>query len=83
MDLNRCHVCDLAPVSREYKRCTSQQTCITNVELVHRWPLDDLVSLANFMVKHVNVSFLSWEKQVPSLVDGKRRYLALVRDFVS
>ena len=27
--------------------------------------------------------FLSWEKQVPSLVDGKRRYLTLVSDFVS
>ena len=33
------------------------------------------------MVKHVNVSFLSWEKQVPSLVDGKRRNLARVSDF--
>ena len=30
------------------------------------------------MVKHGNVSFLTWEKQVPSLMDEKRRYLALV-----
>ena len=36
----------------------------------------------NLMVKHVNVSLLSWEKQVPSLVDRKRMYLALVSDFV-
>ena len=34
---------DLAPISRENKRCTSQQTRITIVELVHRWLLDDLV----------------------------------------
>ena len=80
---NERHVRDLAPVSRENKRCTSQQTRITIVELVHRRPLADLVYLANFTVKRVNVSFISWEKQVLSLVDGKRRYLALVSDFVS
>ena len=43
VDLNKSHVRDLAPVSRENKRCTSQQTRITIVELVQRWPLDDLV----------------------------------------
>ena len=43
VDLNKRHVRDLAPVARENKRCTSQQTCITIVELVHRWPLSDLV----------------------------------------
>ena len=65
------------------KRCMSQQTRITIVELVHGWPLADLVQLANFTVKRVNFSFLSWEKLVLSLVDGKRRNLALVSDFVS
>ena len=32
--LNKRHECDLAPVSRENKLCTSQQTRITIVELV-------------------------------------------------
>ena len=83
VDLKRRNVLDLAPVSRENKRCSSQQTRITIVELLHRWPSAELVYLANFTVKRVNVTFLSWEKQVPSLVDGKRRYLALVSGFVS
>ena len=43
VDLNKHHVRDLAPVSRENKRCTSQQMRITIAELVHRWPLADLV----------------------------------------
>ena len=80
---NKRHVRDLAPVSTENKRCTSQQTRITIVEIVHRRPLADLVYQANLTVKRVNFSFSSWEKQVLSLVDGKRRNLALVSDFVS
>ena len=43
VDLNKRHVRDLAPVSRENKRCRSQQTCITIVEPVHRRPLAYLV----------------------------------------
>ena len=43
MDLNKRHIRDLAPVSRENKQRMSQQTRITIVELVHWWPLDDLV----------------------------------------
>ena len=80
---NKRHVRDLAPVSKENKRCTSQQTRITIVEIVHRRPLADLVYQANLTVKRVNFSFSSWEKRVLSLVDGKRRNLALVSDFVS
>ena len=80
---NKRHVRDLAPVSKENKRCTSQQTRITIVEIVHRRPLADLVYQANLTVKRVNFSFSSWEKQVLSLVDGKRRNLARVSDFVS
>ena len=83
MHSNKRHVRDLAPVSKENKRCTSQQTRITIVEIVHRRPLADLVYQANLTVKRVNFSFSSWEKQVLSLVDGKRRNLALVSDFVS
>ena len=80
---NKRHLRDLAPVSKENKRCTSQQTRITIVEIVHRRPLADLVYQANLTVKRVNFSFSSWEKQVLTLVDGKRRNLALVSDFVS
>ena len=80
---NKRHVRDLAPVSKENKRCTSQQTRITIVEIVHRRPLADLVYQANLTVKRVNFPFSSWEKQVLSLVDGKRRNLALVSYFVS
>ena len=36
VDLNQHHIRDLAPVSREKKPCTSQQTRNTIVELVHR-----------------------------------------------
>ena len=79
----RHHVRDLAPDSRENKRCTSQQTRITIVELLQRRPLADLVWLANFTVKRVIFSFLSWKKQFPPLVDGKSSYLAFVSDFVS
>ena len=43
VDLNKRHVRDLAPVSRENTWCTSQCTHITNVELVHRQPLADIV----------------------------------------
>ena len=35
VDLNKRHARDLAPVTRENKWCTSQQTRITIVELVH------------------------------------------------
>ena len=80
VDLNKRHACVQAPVSGENKRCTSQQTSITFVELVHRRPLVDLVQLANFTVKRVHFSFLSREKQVPSLVERKGRHLALVGD---
>ena len=79
---NERHVRDLAPVSRENKRCTSQQTRITIVELVHRRPLADLVYLANFTVKRVNVSFISWEKQVLSLVDHSLVQETSFRPFV-
>ena len=34
--LNRRHVRDVAPVSKDNKRCTSQRARITIVELVHR-----------------------------------------------
>ena len=61
VDLNKHYVRDLAPVSKENKRCTSQQTRNTIVELLHRRPLADLVKLANFTVKRVNLSFLLWE----------------------
>ena len=43
VDLNQRHVSDLATVSREKKRCTSQQRRITIVGVVHGWPLTDLV----------------------------------------
>ena len=73
--LNKRHVRDLAPFSKEYKLFTSQHMRITIVELVHRRPFTDYVYGIYF-------SILSWEEQVPSLVDGKGRYLALVSDFV-
>ena len=59
IDLNERHVRDMVPGSRENKRCTSQQMCITIVEILHRRHLADLVLLANFTVKHVNVSSAS------------------------
>ena len=37
--LSKSHVRDLAPVSKENKRCTSQHTRITIVELEHRRPI--------------------------------------------
>ena len=43
MDLNKRHIRNLAPVTRENKRCMSQHTRITIVERVHMWPLADLV----------------------------------------
>ena len=33
--LNKCHVRNLAPVSKENTQCTSQHKCITIFELVH------------------------------------------------
>ena len=42
LDLNKCHIRDLAPVSRENKRYMSQHMHITIVELVHRQPMADL-----------------------------------------
>ena len=82
-DLNKRHVRDSAPVSRENKLSTSQHKRMTIVELVHMQLLADLVELADFTVKRVHFSFLSWKKQVQQLVDGKRRNLALMSDLVS
>ena len=42
-NFNKRHIRDLTPVFRGNKRCMSQQTCITIVELHVVWPLADLV----------------------------------------
>ena len=42
MHLSTSHVHDLAPVSRENKRGTSQQARITNIEIAHWRSLADL-----------------------------------------
>ena len=39
--LNNHHVCDLVPVSKENRRCMSQHTHITTVELVYGQPFAD------------------------------------------
>ena len=102
MDLNKRHVRDLAPVSRENKRCTSQQTRIT---VSHRWPSssDPLIEIEGSdwtitlvwpltplktthwgqLILNCKTHLRVGEIEVPSLVDGKRRYFARVSDFVS
>ena len=66
-------MCGITPKdSRGNKRCMSQHMHITIVVLVHRRPLAELVQIANFTVKRVYFSLLSWEKQITPLVDGKR-----------
>ena len=41
------------------------------------------LATSSIVVKTCKYFLFPWEKQVPSLVDGKRRYLAIVSDFVS
>ena len=78
------HVRNLAPVSKENKRCTSQHTHITIVELVHR--LHGKTRIFLFFVrsrgwlKHIHSLYFVGQRTGPGNEHNKAQCLSISRD---